>query len=85
VQDSSRHRALSGYRAVVAECPLLAQSRHELLHCTRPLSGVKRTLRHIGHLAAYLDLGSSLLTGRRVSSISNDAETFSLSITELTD
>jgi hypothetical protein len=42
-------------------------------------------LRHIGHPAAYLDLGSSLLTGRRVSSISNDAETFSLSITELTD
>jgi hypothetical protein len=28
---------------------------------------------------------SSLLTGRRVSSISNDAGTFSLSITELTD
>ena len=25
------------------ECPLLAQSRHELVYCTCPLSGVKRT------------------------------------------
>ena len=27
----------------IAECPLLAQSRHELVHCTCPLSGVNRT------------------------------------------
>ena len=27
------------------ECPLLAQSRHELVHCTCPLLGVKRTCR----------------------------------------
>ena len=25
------------------ECPLLAQSGHGLVHCTCPLSGVKRT------------------------------------------
>ena len=27
----------------MAKCPLLAQSGHELVHCTCPLSGVKRT------------------------------------------
>ena len=42
-------------------------------------------MRHMGHPAAYLGSRSSLLTGRRVSSTSNDAGTFSLSITELTD
>jgi hypothetical protein len=26
-----------------SECPLLAQSRHGLVHCKCPLSGVKRT------------------------------------------
>ena len=26
------------------ECPLLAQSRHALVHCKCPLLGVKRTL-----------------------------------------
>ena len=27
----------------MAQCPLLAQSGHGLVHCTCPLSGVKRT------------------------------------------
>ena len=27
----------------VVQCPLLAQSRHKLVHCTCPLSGVKQT------------------------------------------
>src|SRR5262249_33779112 len=29
----------------LSRCPLLAQSRHGLVHCTCPLSGVKRTWR----------------------------------------
>src|SRR5262252_6733968 len=32
-----------GMRKRAAQCPLLAQSRHELVHRTCPLSGVKRT------------------------------------------
>src|SRR5262249_22501386 len=30
-------------RRADGECPLLAQSRHSLLHCTCPLLGVKQT------------------------------------------
>src|SRR5215831_6404773 len=36
-----------------SECPLLAHSRHGLLHCTCPLSGVKRTWVGALHVSAY--------------------------------
>src|SRR5262249_45033937 len=35
------------------ECPLLAHSRHRLLHCACPLPGVKRTCRFALHMSAY--------------------------------
>ena len=36
-----------------AECPLLAQSGHELVHRTCPLSGVERTSLFALHMSAY--------------------------------
>src|SRR5262245_34898511 len=36
-----------------AACPLLAQSGHGLLHCTCPLSGVKRTSLFATHMSAF--------------------------------
>jgi hypothetical protein len=33
------------HRQYLGKCPLLAQSRHELVYCTCPLSGVKQTWR----------------------------------------
>src|SRR5689334_837871 len=41
---TSRKLLQLAYSAFWEKCPLLAQSRHSLLHRTRPLSGVKRTL-----------------------------------------
>ena len=35
------------------ECPLLAQSGHTELHCTCPLSGVKRTCHFALQMSAY--------------------------------
>src|SRR5262245_31397500 len=35
------------------KCPLLAQSGHSLVHCTCPLSGVKRTWLFALHMSAY--------------------------------
>jgi len=37
----------------MAECPLLAQSGHALVHCKCPLSGVKQTSLFALHLSAY--------------------------------
>src|SRR5262245_22764782 len=34
-------------------CPLLALSRHGLMHCTCPLSGVKRTCLYALHMSAF--------------------------------
>jgi hypothetical protein len=39
--------------SVAAACPLLAHSRHRLLHRTCPLLGVKRTLVRALHLSAF--------------------------------
>ena len=36
-----------------SRCPLLAQSGHRLVHCTCPLSGVKRTCRVALHMSAF--------------------------------
>src|SRR6476660_7117294 len=41
-RNFSRQTNLSANRAI-AQFPLLAQSRHERVRCTCPLSGVKRT------------------------------------------
>src|SRR5262249_29690262 len=38
---------------ILRRCPLLAQSRHRLVHCTCPLSGVKRTCLFALHLSAF--------------------------------
>ena len=45
-------------------CPLLAQSRHRLVHCTCPLSGAKQTLRGRGHdcKQSLLDDGTEIET-----------------------
>ena len=45
LRDCAIHEALS--------CPLLALSGHPELHCTCPLSGVKRTCRFALHMSAY--------------------------------
>jgi len=37
----------------VEPCPLLAQSGHSLVHCTCPLSGVKRTWASALHMSAF--------------------------------
>src|SRR5262245_10512629 len=37
----------------LSKCPLLAQSRHGLVHRTCPLSGVKRTWRFVLRMSAY--------------------------------
>ena len=37
----------------MSRCPLLAQSGHGLVHCTCPLSGVKRTCRFALQMSAY--------------------------------
>ena len=37
----------------VVGCPLLAQSRHGRVHCTCPLSGVKRTCLFALQMSAY--------------------------------
>jgi hypothetical protein len=41
-----------GHRFDTRECPPMAQSRHELVHCTRPLSGLKRTYLFALHMSA---------------------------------
>jgi hypothetical protein len=45
------------------ECPLLAQSRHELVHRTCPLLGVKRTLSTLPATRFYRYDGSSSASG----------------------
>ena len=37
----------------ITQCPLLAQSRHRLLHCTCPLSEAKRTFLFALHMSAF--------------------------------
>ena len=57
-QDARHHRAAVGTKSrrrgdrINSEYPLLAQSRHELLHCICPLSGVKQTCRFAPHMSA---------------------------------
>jgi hypothetical protein len=43
--DSRSHAHMAGIEISLLRCmsPLLAQSRHPLMHCKCPLSGVKRT------------------------------------------
>ena len=43
--------------------PLLAQSGHRLLHCTCPLSGVKRTSTCAPHMSAFDPKRTLAVTG----------------------
>jgi hypothetical protein len=60
VAANSAFRGKSGHDILRRGCPLLAQSRHELVHCTCPLSGVKRTMTVCGN-----PLSRSLLGAKR--------------------
>ena len=48
----------------MAECPLLAQSGHDVLRRTCPLSGVKRTLPLALHMSAFDPKRTSAGPGR---------------------
>jgi signal transduction histidine kinase len=52
-RDQSYPATRRGVRLRSAQCPLLAQSRHELLHRTCQLSGVKRTWLSHRKMSAY--------------------------------
>ena len=52
----------------MAECPLLAQSGHTELHCTCPLSGVKRTWLFAAQMSAF----DPNRTSSRVQSLTSD-------------
>src|SRR5262245_25654163 len=51
----------------VEPCPLLAQSGHSLVHCTCPLSGVKRTWVSAVHMSAFDPKRTSSLNEPRLS------------------
>ena len=46
-------RTDANFAFFASECPLLAQSGHELVHCPCPLSGVKRTWLIAPHMSAF--------------------------------
>jgi len=48
-----------------SQCPLLAHSRHALVHCKCPLSGVKRTWLFAAQMSAYDPKQTTVLGMRR--------------------
>jgi hypothetical protein len=53
VRETSQAAPTTPTWQLIATCLLLAQSRHELVHCTCPLSGVKRTWPIAVQMSAY--------------------------------